>query len=88
MTFYGRKYFVERKTLVLAFTLFSSLIFVSVYLGPSCLVGIAILALLIPLNGVYVGNQTRKLQEAQMIQKDKRIRVMNEILSGIKVCIL
>lgn len=40
--------------------------------------------LLIPINGV-LANATKKLQIKQMKCKDKRVKMMNEILSGIKV---
>ena len=40
--------------------------------------------LLIPINGV-LANMTKKLQIKQMKNKDKRVKMMNEILSGIKV---
>lgn len=40
--------------------------------------------LLIPINGV-LANATKKLQIQQMKYKDKRVKMMNEILSGIKV---
>jgi ATP-binding cassette subfamily C (CFTR/MRP) protein 1 len=46
--------------------------------------GLAILLLLIPLNGV-VATYARKYQMEQMKLKDKRIRLTNEVLSGIKV---
>lgn len=46
--------------------------------------GLAVLILLIPINGV-IGNATKKLQIEQMKNKDKRIKMMNEILSGVKV---
>ena len=41
--------------------------------------------LLIPVNG-FMANATKKLQVKQMKNKDKRVKMMNEILSGIKVC--
>ena len=53
-------------------------------LGPSIFVGVALLALSIPLNGVLAG-MSRKYQVTQMKAKDKRVKMMNEILSGIKV---
>lgn len=40
--------------------------------------------LLIPINGV-LANATKKLQIKQMKYKDKRVKMMNEILSGMKV---
>ena len=40
--------------------------------------------LMVPING-FVATATRKLQIKQMLNKDKRVKMMNEILSGIKV---
>lgn len=40
--------------------------------------------LLVPINGV-LANATKKLQIQQMKYKDKRVKMMNEILSGMKV---
>jgi hypothetical protein len=53
-------------------------------LGPSVLAGLVVMILLIPLNG-FIANKTKKLQMKQMKNKDQRIKLMNEILSGIKV---
>ena len=47
--------------------------------------GLAVMILLIPVNGV-IASATRKLQIEQMKNKDKRVKMMNEILSGVKVC--
>ncbi|XP_065568544.1 multidrug resistance-associated protein 1-like isoform X2 [Artemia franciscana] len=53
-------------------------------LGPSVFAGLAVMVLLIPING-FLASKTRTLQVAQMKNKDKRVKLMNEILSGIKV---
>ncbi|XP_037789915.1 canalicular multispecific organic anion transporter 2-like [Penaeus monodon] len=53
-------------------------------LGPSVLAGLAVLVLLIPVNSV-IANQVQKLQVAQMKFKDKRIKMVSEIINGIKV---
>ncbi|XP_049715652.1 ATP-binding cassette sub-family C member 3 isoform X2 [Elephas maximus indicus] len=53
-------------------------------LGPSVLAGVALLVLLIPLNGA-VAMKLRAFQVEQMKLKDSRIKLMSEILSGIKV---
>ncbi|KAL1780294.1 canalicular multispecific organic anion transporter 2 [Sigmodon hispidus] len=53
-------------------------------LGPSVLAGVAVIVLLIPLNGA-VSMKMRTYQVQQMKFKDSRIKLMNEILSGIKV---
>ncbi|XP_014278696.1 multidrug resistance-associated protein 1 isoform X2 [Halyomorpha halys] len=53
-------------------------------LGPSVLSGLAILVVMIPLNG-YLVNRARGLQIKQMKYKDERIKIMNEVFSGMKV---
>ncbi|XP_076024056.1 ATP-binding cassette sub-family C member 3 isoform X2 [Genypterus blacodes] len=53
-------------------------------LGPSVLAGVAVMILLIPLNAV-IAMKTRAYQVEQMQYKDSRIKLMNEILNGIKV---
>ncbi|XP_055876896.1 multidrug resistance-associated protein 1-like isoform X2 [Biomphalaria glabrata] len=53
-------------------------------LGPSALAGVGVMVLLIPLNAV-IANKSRQYQVAQMSLKDARIKLMNEILNGIKV---
>ncbi|XP_062976293.1 ATP-binding cassette sub-family C member 3 [Elgaria multicarinata webbii] len=53
-------------------------------LGPSVLAGVAVMVLLIPFNAV-IAMKTRAFQVEQMRYKDSRIKLMNEILSGIKV---
>jgi hypothetical protein len=53
-------------------------------LGPSVLAGFFVMILLIPLNGV-IAAKSRKLQQKQMKEKDQRVKMMNEILQGIKV---
>uniref|UniRef100_A0A1I8HGU7 ABC-type glutathione-S-conjugate transporter n=1 Tax=Macrostomum lignano TaxID=282301 RepID=A0A1I8HGU7_9PLAT len=53
-------------------------------LGASVLAGLAVMVLLIPVNGALASAQ-RKLQVAQMKNKDDRIKLLNEVFSGIKV---
>uniref|UniRef100_A0A4W5LBQ3 ATP-binding cassette, sub-family C (CFTR/MRP), member 3 n=1 Tax=Hucho hucho TaxID=62062 RepID=A0A4W5LBQ3_9TELE len=53
-------------------------------LGPSVLAGVAVMILLIPLNAA-IAVKTRVYQVEQMQYKDARIKLMNEILNGIKV---
>ncbi|KAK5881725.1 hypothetical protein CesoFtcFv8_022490 [Champsocephalus esox] len=53
-------------------------------LGPSVLAGVAVMIMLIPLNAV-IAMRTRAYQVEQMQYKDSRIKLMNEILNGIKV---
>uniref|UniRef100_A0A3Q1G5Y0 ATP binding cassette subfamily C member 3 n=1 Tax=Acanthochromis polyacanthus TaxID=80966 RepID=A0A3Q1G5Y0_9TELE len=53
-------------------------------LGPSVLAGVAVMVMLIPFNAV-IAMKTRAYQVEQMQYKDARIKLMNEILNGIKV---
>lgn len=53
-------------------------------LGPSVLAGLAVMIILIPING-YIANRVKVLQIKQMKNKDERVKLMNEVLSGIKV---
>ncbi|XP_033614349.1 multidrug resistance-associated protein 1 isoform X3 [Fukomys damarensis] len=53
-------------------------------LGPSVLAGVAVMILMVPLNAV-MAMKTKTYQVAHMKSKDSRIKLMNEILNGIKV---
>ncbi|MGH0114521.1 UNVERIFIED_CONTAM: hypothetical protein FKN15_019661 [Acipenser sinensis] len=61
-----------------------ALYFLWQYLGPSVLAGVAVMVLLIPLNAA-IAMKTRAFQAEQMQYKDARIKLMSEILNGIKV---
>ncbi|CAH0555482.1 unnamed protein product [Brassicogethes aeneus] len=61
-----------------------SLYFLWYELGPSVLAGLAVMIVLIPVNG-FIANKVKILQIKQMKNKDERVKLMNEILSGIKV---
>ncbi|KAL0880786.1 hypothetical protein ABMA27_001981 [Loxostege sticticalis] len=53
-------------------------------LGPSVLAGLAVMIILIPVNGL-IANRVKTLQIKQMKYKDERVKLMNEVLNGIKV---
>uniref|UniRef100_A0A8C9YIB6 ABC-type glutathione-S-conjugate transporter n=1 Tax=Sander lucioperca TaxID=283035 RepID=A0A8C9YIB6_SANLU len=53
-------------------------------LGPSALAGLTAVVLIFPLNG-FIAKLRSKLQEVQMKFMDGRIKLMNEILSGVKI---
>lgn len=61
-----------------------SLYFLWDTLGPSVLAGVAVMILMIPLNGWLTGI-LKRLHIQQMKNKDGRVKLMSEILSGIKV---
>ncbi|KAJ8384009.1 hypothetical protein AAFF_G00212530 [Aldrovandia affinis] len=60
------------------------LFFLWQHLGPAALAGIATVIVIFPLNGL-IAKRRSKLQEVQMKFTDGRIKLMNEILSGIKI---
>ncbi|XP_073333856.1 multidrug resistance-associated protein 1-like [Pagrus major] len=53
-------------------------------LGPAALAGIIAVILIFPLNG-FIAKVRSKLQEVQMKFMDSRIKLMNEILNGVKI---
>ncbi|XP_037352386.1 ATP-binding cassette sub-family C member 2 [Talpa occidentalis] len=61
-----------------------SIYFLWTELGPSVLAGVGIMVLLIPINGVLVA-KNRAIQVKNMKNKDKRLKIMNEVLNGIKI---
>uniref|UniRef100_A0A3B3TV55 ABC-type glutathione-S-conjugate transporter n=1 Tax=Poecilia latipinna TaxID=48699 RepID=A0A3B3TV55_9TELE len=60
-----------------------SVVFLWLELGPSTLAGVAVMLLMVPVNGL-LANQAKKIQRENMKSKDKRLKIMNEILNGIK----
>ncbi|XP_062436537.1 ATP-binding cassette sub-family C member 2 [Rhea pennata] len=61
-----------------------SVIFLWMELGPSVLAGIGVMVLLIPINGFLIV-KAKGIQVKNMKNKDERMKIMNEILSGIKI---
>uniref|UniRef100_A0A8D0HEU4 Uncharacterized protein n=1 Tax=Sphenodon punctatus TaxID=8508 RepID=A0A8D0HEU4_SPHPU len=61
-----------------------SIMFLWWELGPSVLAGIGVMVLLIPINAV-LATKARAIQMKNMKNKDERMKIMNEILSGIKI---
>ncbi|KFO10391.1 Canalicular multispecific organic anion transporter 1, partial [Balearica regulorum gibbericeps] len=61
-----------------------SIIFLWGELGPSVLAGIAVMVLLIPINGFLVA-KAKTIQVRNMKNKDERMKIMSEILNGIKI---
>lgn len=53
-------------------------------MGPSIGAGVGILILAIPLNTI-IARKMRSFQKTQMGNKDARVKLMNEILNGIRV---
>nr|CAD7428321.1 unnamed protein product [Timema monikensis] len=61
-----------------------ALYFLWEYMGPAVLAGLTVMLILIPVNG-FIAKKLKALQICQMKTKDQRIRLMNEVLNGIKV---
>lgn len=61
-----------------------SLYFLWGILGVASLTGLVVMILMLPLN-MYVANKLKYFQIKQMVKKDERVKVMNEILGGMKV---
>ena len=61
-----------------------SLLFLWRLLGPSALAGLLTMLLIFPLN-ILMANKSKKLQIKQMKEKDHRVKMMSEIIHGIKV---
>lgn len=53
-------------------------------LGPSVLAGLGVMIILIPINAV-IANKAKTFQIKQMKNKDERVKLMNEVINGIKV---
>ncbi|XP_072483308.1 ATP-binding cassette sub-family C member 2 [Notamacropus eugenii] len=66
------------------FQIVLSIVFLWMELGPSILAGLGVMILLIPVNGV-LATKCRAIQVENMKNKDKRLKLMNEVLSGIKI---
>ncbi|XP_068114091.1 ATP-binding cassette sub-family C member 2 [Hyperolius riggenbachi] len=61
-----------------------SVVFLWVELGPSVLAGLGVMILLVPINAV-IATKSRSFQMKNMKNKDSRMKLMNEILNGIKI---
>ncbi|XP_066908740.1 multidrug resistance-associated protein 1 isoform X2 [Halyomorpha halys] len=53
-------------------------------LGACALAGLAVMIIMIPLKS-FIVNKTKHLQQKQMKNKDERVEMINEVLSGMKV---
>ncbi|RNA42720.1 multidrug resistance-associated 1 [Brachionus plicatilis] len=54
------------------------------YLGVACLAGVGVMVISIPLNG-FLSNRAKVYQTKKLKEQDSRIKMTNEVLSGIKV---
>ncbi|ETN85367.1 hypothetical protein NECAME_16796 [Necator americanus] len=68
----------------LAIPILLSVIFLWRILGVAVIAGLAILVTMVPLNS-YISVKMRECHIKQMKQKDERMKLMSEVLNGIKV---
>lgn len=61
-----------------------ALYFLWAILGPSVLAGLGVMIILIPINAV-IANKAKTYQMKQMKNKDERVKLMNEVINGVKV---
>jgi ABC-type multidrug transport system fused ATPase/permease subunit len=61
-----------------------SLVLLWQLLGPSVLAGVGVMILMVPING-FVMKKMTALQKVLMQTKDKRVKIMNEVLNGIRL---
>jgi hypothetical protein len=50
----------------------------------SVFTGLGVMLLMVPIN-ILTGNKMKKYQKAQMLHKDQRVKLMDEVLNGMKV---
>ncbi|XP_063047595.1 canalicular multispecific organic anion transporter 1 isoform X2 [Engraulis encrasicolus] len=61
-----------------------SIYFLWLEMGPSVLAGLAVMIVMAPIN-LVLATKSRDLQAENMKLKDKRMKIMNEILNGMKI---
>ncbi|XP_026508351.1 multidrug resistance-associated protein 1-like isoform X2 [Terrapene carolina triunguis] len=66
------------------FQILMAIVFLWQELGPSVLAGVAVLVLVIPINA-FVAAKVKQLRKSQMKNTDQRVKLLNEILHGIKI---
>ncbi|XP_053313014.1 ATP-binding cassette sub-family C member 2-like [Spea bombifrons] len=66
------------------FQILLAIVFLWQELGPSVLAGVAVLVLVIPINA-FVASKVKQLKKSHLKSKDQRIKLLNEILHGIKI---
>ncbi|XP_067399370.1 multidrug resistance-associated protein 1-like isoform X2 [Emydura macquarii macquarii] len=66
------------------FQILMAIVFLWQELGSSVLAGVAVLILVIPINA-FVAAKVKQLRKSQMKNTDQRVKLLNEILHGIKI---
>uniref|UniRef100_A0A8B9SEE7 Multidrug resistance-associated protein 1 n=1 Tax=Apteryx owenii TaxID=8824 RepID=A0A8B9SEE7_APTOW len=66
------------------FQILMAIIFLWQELGPSVLAGVAVLLLVIPINAL-IAAKVKSLKKSQMRYSDQRVKLLSEMLHGIKI---
>uniref|UniRef100_A0A8C5PFP9 Multidrug resistance-associated protein 1-like n=1 Tax=Leptobrachium leishanense TaxID=445787 RepID=A0A8C5PFP9_9ANUR len=66
------------------FQILMAIVFLWQELGAAILAGVAVLVLIIPLNA-YIASKVKQLKKSHLKSKDQRIKLLNEVLHGIKI---
>ncbi|NXK09570.1 MRP1 protein, partial [Herpetotheres cachinnans] len=66
------------------FQIIMAVVFLWKELGPSVLAGVALLLLVIPINA-HIAAKVKTLKKSQMRYSDQRVKLLSEILHGIKI---
>ncbi|KAM6212965.1 multidrug resistance-associated protein 1-like [Sarcoramphus papa] len=66
------------------FQIIMAVVFLWKELGPSVLAGVALLLLVIPINAL-IAAKVKRLKKSQMRYSDQRIKLLSEMLHGIKI---
>ncbi|XP_010007785.1 PREDICTED: multidrug resistance-associated protein 1-like, partial [Nestor notabilis] len=66
------------------FQIIMAVIFLWKELGPSVLAGVALLLLVIPINAL-IAAKVKRLKKSQMKYSDQRVKLLSEMLHGIKI---
>ncbi|NWT81963.1 MRP1 protein, partial [Lanius ludovicianus] len=66
------------------FQIIMAVVFLWKELGPSVLAGVALLLLVIPINAL-IAAKVRRLKKSQMQYSDQQVKLLSEILHGIKI---
>lgn len=61
-----------------------SIAFLWIELGPSVLSGLLVMVLMVPING-WLATKSRQFQMQNMKFKDSRMKIVNDLLNGIKI---
>ncbi|NXU19083.1 MRP1 protein, partial [Pardalotus punctatus] len=66
------------------FQIIMAVVFLCKELGPSVLAGVALLLLVVPVNAL-IAAKVRRLKKSQMKYSDQQVKLLSEILHGIKI---